>query len=237
MAIRALLALVSSALSVLALFTPNAASARSVRIGPDYPPGSPPGWTCLALTPSANAVLVFSAAVDPAPACEALQNVINQPLHKSTGGWGMQSALEVESSARQQYANDPGCPPGCLLVRSGARKFTLACDVTVGAIEYVVFSGDQQDPLCGFLQTVAQPQTEQGVTISNGTTGQQTNLSPGTFVQIGDAPAIYVVHDGQLHAFSTWQQFLNAGGEPDLSNVVHYSTLRDNGGLFGDPVQ
>jgi len=56
-------------------------------------------------------------------------------------------------------------------------------------------------------------------------------------VKVGDAPAIYVVHDGQLHAFSTWQQFLDAGGKSDLSNVVQYTSLRDNGGLFGAPLQ
>jgi hypothetical protein len=44
------------------------------------------------------------------------------------------------------------------------------------------------------------------------------------------------VYGAQLHAFSTWQQFLNAGGRSDLSNVVLFSSLRGPG-LFGTPVQ
>jgi hypothetical protein len=45
------------------------------------------------------------------------------------------------------------------------------------------------------------------------------------------------VYGGQLHSFTTWPQFLNAGGSSDLSNVARFSYMRDNGGLFGLPVQ
>jgi hypothetical protein len=63
-------------------------------------------------------------------------------------------------------------------------------------------------------------------------------LGAGHVREIGDAPAIYWVYGAQLHSFSTWPQFLNAGGKPDLSNVVGLSYISNNGGtLFGAPVQ
>jgi hypothetical protein len=83
---------------------------------------------------------------------------------------------------------------------------------------------------------VPPPPVDEGITV-NLDTGGQSYLTKGTFVKIGDAPAIYWVYGGQLHAFSTWPQFLNAGGRSDLSNVTRFSYLRDStGGLFGLPV-
>jgi hypothetical protein len=229
--------LIGFALAVAPLFS-TFAYAQSAPVGPAYPPGSPSGWVCLALTPYTNAVLAYSATVDPAPACQALQGAINQQLQHDTGGWGMAYAIELENSVRQHYADDPGCLPGCTngSVPTGAR---LACDITVAAIEYVVISANSQDPVCTFLQSLPklQPQADLGVTIISDSTGQQTYLQPGAFVKVGDGPAIYVVHYGQLHAFGTWQQYLNAGGATDLSNVVRYTALRDNGGLLGAPAQ
>jgi hypothetical protein len=232
---RAESVLVGFALAVAPLLSPFA-YAQSAPVGPSYPPGSPSGWVCMALTPYTNAVLAYSATIDPASACQSLQGAINQRLQHDTGGWGMTYAIELENAARQHYADDPGCINS---LSPTDRRFSVACDISVGAIEYVVFSGDKQDPVCGFLQSLSQPQpqSDPGVTITNDSTGQQTHLQPGTFVKIGDASAIYVVHNGQLHAFSTWQQYLNAGGTPDLSNVVPYTSLHDNGGLFGAPVQ
>ena len=75
---------------------------------------------------------------------------------------------------------------------------------------------------------------DQGITINLDTGGQQY-LARGTFVKIGDALAIYLVYGAQLHAFSTWPQFLSAGGLSDLSNVVRFSSIR-GAGLFGTPV-
>lgn len=221
-------------------FTSVVAHAQSVRIGPDYPPGSPSGWTCLALSPYANAVLAYSATVDPAPACQTLQDAINQGIRATSGGWNVQGAVAIEDSARQHYANDPGCLPDCIAGLSAKdRRFSAVCDITVGSVEYAVFSADPKEPLCGLLQILAtpQPSSDGGVTVTDDNTGQQTYLAPGTFVKIGEAPAIYLVDAGQLHAFSTWPQFMNAGGRADLSNVVHYASLRDSGGLFGAPVQ
>jgi len=81
------------------------------------------------------------------------------------------------------------------------------------------------------------PPADQGITL-NLTTGGQKYLARGTFVKIGDAPAIYWVYGAQLHAFSTWPQFLNAGGKSDLSNVVGFSYIADTAGtMFGQPVQ
>lgn len=232
---RAASVLVGVALSVTPVFSPFA-YAQSAPVGPAYPPGSPSGWVCLALTPYTNAVLAYSATVDPATDCQSLQSAMNQQLQHDTGGWGMAHAIELENSARQHYANDPGCLPGCVsaLVPAGASP---ACDISVAAVEYVVISANPHDPVCAFLQSLSQPRVESGVTTNNGSGGQQTYLQPGTFVMVGDGPAIYVVHYGQLHSFSTWQQYLNAGGAADLSNVVRYTALRDNGGLFGAPAQ
>jgi hypothetical protein len=56
-------------------------------------------------------------------------------------------------------------------------------------------------------------------------------------VKVDGALAIYWVYGGQLHPFTGWQQFLNAGGTSDLSNVTRFTYLRDEGGLFGLPVQ
>ncbi len=51
----------------------------------------------------------------------------------------------------------------------------------------------------------------------------------------GGAPAIYVVSGGQLHAFQTWESFLRAGGHPDLSNVIVYTSLNSFLNLLGEP--
>jgi hypothetical protein len=81
------------------------------------------------------------------------------------------------------------------------------------------------------------PPVDQGITL-NLTTGGQNYLARGTFVKIGDAPAIYWVYGAQLHSFTTWPQFLNAGGKSDLSNVVGFSYIGDTAGtMFGQPVQ
>jgi hypothetical protein len=81
------------------------------------------------------------------------------------------------------------------------------------------------------------PLADQGITI-NMDAGGQHYLTEGTFVKVDDAPAIYLVRSAQLHSFTTWSQFLNAGGEPDLSNVRRFSSLRDTTGtLFGEPVK
>ena len=57
----------------------------------------------------------------------------------------------------------------------------------------------------------------------------------GTFEKEVDAPAIYVVAYGQLHAFSTWSQFLRWGGHADLSNVQLYSHIDRS--LIGQPAR
>lgn len=80
------------------------------------------------------------------------------------------------------------------------------------------------------------PPPDQGMTL-NMAAGGQKYLAPGTFVKLGDALAIYRVYGGQLHAFSTWPQFLNAGGNPDLSNVALFASITDDGRLYGSPVQ
>jgi hypothetical protein len=81
------------------------------------------------------------------------------------------------------------------------------------------------------------PPADQGITLNMDAGGQQY-LAEGTFVKIGDAPAIYRVDGGQLHAFSTWPEFIDAGGEPDLSNVTSFDNIHDGTGhLFGLPVE
>lgn len=98
-------------------------------------------------------------------------------------------------------------------------------------------SMDYPVPACVAAPTFAPSPADEGINI-NMDNGEQNYLARDTFVKIGDAQAIYRVYDGQLHAFSTWPEFLNAGGEPDLSNVTHFSHLRDTtGGLFGLPVE
>ena len=57
----------------------------------------------------------------------------------------------------------------------------------------------------------------------------------GTFEKEVDALAIYVVAYGQLHAFSTWSQFLSWGGHADLSNVQIFGHI--DPGLIGQPVR
>jgi hypothetical protein len=84
--------------------------------------------------------------------------------------------------------------------------------------------------------SVPVPPADQGITL-NLDSGGQKYLARGTFVKLGDAPAIYWVYGAQLHAFSTWPQFLNAGGKADLSNVGSFTYIRDNGTLFGQSVQ
>jgi hypothetical protein len=81
------------------------------------------------------------------------------------------------------------------------------------------------------------PSTDQGISL-NVDGGGQKYLASGTFVKIDGSPAIYLVSGGQLHSFTTWPQFLNAGGKSDLSNVAIFSYISNNSGtLFGSPVQ
>jgi hypothetical protein len=108
-----------------------------------------------------------------------------------------------------------------------------SADYTNALIQLYVLAAEQQ-----YLQSLANqppPVVDPGVTI-NLDTGGTRYLPRGTFVRIGQAPAIYWVYGAQLHPFSAWQQFLNDGGQPDLSNVVQFAYLRDYGGLFGAPV-
>jgi hypothetical protein len=79
---------------------------------------------------------------------------------------------------------------------------------------------------------VVSPPPDQGITITF-TDGSQRYLPAGTFVKVQSAPAIYVVYGGYLHAFSTWDQFLQAGGHSDLSNVIVFEWLQ---GPLGQPV-
>jgi hypothetical protein len=79
------------------------------------------------------------------------------------------------------------------------------------------------------------PPVDLGVTI-NMNDGTQKYLARGTFVKPDAGPPMYSVYGGQLHAYSTWPQFLNAGGNPDLSNVVLIAIV-DNGTLYGSPVR
>jgi hypothetical protein len=131
-----------------------------------------------------------------------------------------------------------------------------SCSTPAGTVQCTTFFADTNMPITNCDGAPALPQpvysphpvyspppvvvpapapVDEGLTIKLDSGGARY-LQRGDFVKIGDAPAIYWVYGGRLHAFSTWPQFLSSGGSPNLSNVVLFTYLRDNGGLYGAPV-
>ena len=85
-------------------------------------------------------------------------------------------------------------------------------------------------PGCGSTRRRGRPGHH--INMGNGT---QKYLARGTFVKVGTPPPSIGCMAHSCTPFNTWPQFLNAGGHPDLSNVVRFSSVTGAPACSGRP--